>query len=273
MGALACCFLSFVIIAGFGSAYQTPVGQTFRIQSDGENMNALFNFLTFHTPLFYLIQSVWRDEAFSYFMAKPNLLKIIATTAQDFNPPLYYLLLHLWMYMAGHSDIGLRLLSFIFLFYLLNPMLLYYAFEMRMYSLYAMFTTLALFYLISKNWKAYTVSAVLGLYSHTFFLLLPLSFAVYAYILKKARQEISLILRPLLFFIPWLPIVISQFIRSKESWLFPVDWQLINSVLGNLFTGYEGTPWFLWKYTFYFSMFIIFCSFLSLRKKIINIEK
>jgi len=77
-------------------------------------MNALFNFLTFHTPLFYLIQSVWRDEAFSYFMAKPNLLKIIATTAQDFNPPLYYLLLHLWMYMAGHSDIGLRLLSFIF---------------------------------------------------------------------------------------------------------------------------------------------------------------
>src|SRR3989338_6210360 len=216
MGALACCFLSFVIIAGFGSAYQTPVGQTFRIQSDGENMNALFNFLTFHTPLFYLIQSVWRDEAFSYFMAKPNLLKIIVTTAQDFNPPLYYLLLHLWMYLpagqagpAGHSDTALRLLSFIFhlagsyyayligrkmtdrkfsvfifLFYLLNPMLVTYAFEMRMYSLYAFLATATLYYFLVKNWKAYTVSAILGLYTHSFFLMLLLSFGTYAYFLK-----------------------------------------------------------------------------------------
>ncbi|KKS98207.1 MAG: hypothetical protein UV73_C0003G0149 [Candidatus Gottesmanbacteria bacterium GW2011_GWA2_43_14] len=254
-------------------------------------MNAFLEFLTLHTPLFYFNQSVWRDEAFSYFMAKPNLVKIIITTAQDFNPPLYYLLLHLWIYLAGHSDLGLRLLSlifhligsyfayligkkitdrkfavFIFLFYLVNPMLLYYAFEMRMYSLYALMSTAALYFFLFKNWRGYTISAVLGLYSHTFFLMLPLSLAVHDYVFRSRKKQLFLILKPLLYFLPWLPVVAVQFVKSKESWIYPVDWQLVRSSLGNLFTGYQGTPWYFWKYTFIISLGIIFLGFSGLRK-------
>src|SRR3989338_2243139 len=119
----------------------------------------MLEFFFFHTPVFYLIQSLWRDEAFSYFMALPSIGQIIVNTAADFNPPLYYIFLHLWIVFISSSDIGMRILSFIahaftvyfaflfgrvlfsrrvaffvavFIFF--NPMLLYYAFEIRMYS-------------------------------------------------------------------------------------------------------------------------------------------
>jgi len=64
-----------------------------------------------------------------------------------------------------------------------------------------------------------------------------------------------------------VPIVIKQFIKSRDSWLFPVDFQLIKSVLGNLFTNYEGTPGNWWSITFILSLLIVFFMILSLRKR------
>ncbi|OGG08125.1 hypothetical protein A3E42_04450 [Candidatus Gottesmanbacteria bacterium RIFCSPHIGHO2_12_FULL_40_13] len=253
---------------------------------------SILNFIISHSPVFYLTQSVWRDEAFSYFMARPGTIKIIAATANDFNPPLYYILLHFWMYLAGHSEVFLRLLSFIFhltgvyyihllgrklsgkrfalflaLFYLFNPMLLYFAFEMRMYSLYALTTTATLYYFYSKDWKRYTIANILGLYTHSFFILINISLAAYLFISKKTRKNIFRTLFPVLFFLPWIPILIIQFIKSKQSWLYPVDWQLIKSVLGNLFLAYEGTPGHLWKFTARLSAVIILLMYLSLKKR------
>ena len=75
---------------------------------------SLINFLTAKTPLLYLTQSIWRDEGFSYFMAKPNIFGVIINSAHDFNPPLYYLILHFWMKLVGESDIALRMMSLIF---------------------------------------------------------------------------------------------------------------------------------------------------------------
>ena len=255
-------------------------------------VSACINFLIYHTPIFYLTQSVWRDEAFSYFMARPNVWRIIINTANDFNPPLYYLLLHLWIYLAGQSDILLRLLSFLFhltgtyfafllsrhltskkqpyylaFFYLFNPMLIYYAFEMRMYSLYALMATAAIYYFYIKNWKGYIIASILGLYSHSFFILVILSLVVYNFFHIKTRRYLLKTLSPILFFLPWIPILAVQFIKSKESWLYPVDLQLIKSVLGNLFTAYEGTPGSLWQYTFLLSLAILFFLILGVMNK------
>lgn len=247
-------------------------------------MSIILNFLIFHTPLFYLVQSLWRDEAFSFFMAKPEPIQIIINTANDFNPPLYYLLLHFWMIIANHSDEALRLLSLVFhiltaytafkfsqkifsrrfayfvlLFTLFNPMLVYYAFEMRMYSLYAFLTIASLYFIYFKNWKWYTLSAVMGLYTHSFFPLIIASYAIYYWTTNQLnKKNFILIFKPALFYLPWLPVIISQFFHSQNSWLFPVDLQLITSVLGNLFTNYEGTPGGLWKYTFLLSLLIIY---------------
>ena len=123
-------------------------------------------FLFTNTPLKYLVEPFWRDEAFSYLLAKKSIVELVVLTAKDFNPPLYYLLLHFWMKIVGGSEISLRLLSFLFylgtiyvsdhvmqdiygiplkkrVHYLLliaiNPILLYYAFESRMYTMLAFF--------------------------------------------------------------------------------------------------------------------------------------
>lgn len=256
-------------------------------------LNNLINLIFNHTPLFYLTQSIWRDEAFSYFMAKPSLFNIISNTANDFNPPLYYLLLHFWIYLVGHSDEGLRILSlffhvatvftayflarkmisqtfarFVALFTLFNPMLVYYAFEMRMYSLYAFLTVASLYFLYSRNWKWYLVFSVLGLYTHSFFPLIIFSYLVYFYVSKQYSRKLFLnLLRPFIFYLPWLFILLNQFLRSANSWLFPVDLQLVKSVLGNLFINYEGTPGGLWQITFILSLFILFFLFLAYQKK------
>lgn len=253
-------------------------------------LNSILDFIAYHTPIFYLTQSVWRDEAFSFFMARRSVFKIILASANDFNPPLYYLLLHFWMYLAGHSDEALRFLSFLFhitgsyyayllgrklsgkrqafflfLFYLINPMLLYFAFEMRMYSLYAALSMAAIYYFYTKDWKKYLVSAVLGLYSHSYFVLLIVSLAFYNFVKRKSRKILLKTLLPIVFFLPWVPIMAIQFVKSKESWLYPVDWHLIRSVLGNLFVAYEGTPGNLWQFTFYLSLVILSFMIFSLK--------
>jgi uncharacterized membrane protein len=243
----------------------------------------MMNFLFYHTPLFYLIQSVWRDEAFSYFMAQPGLWQTIQNTAQDFNPPLYYLLLHFWILVVGKSDEFLRILSFLFhigsvyivflfakklftqkyaffvsLFTFFNPMLLYYAFEMRMYALYAFATFASFYFFYTRRWKKYCIAAVIGLYSHSFFPLVLFSFAlIYRLIPGAKKKDIIRICIPVLFYLPWLPVVFNQFLHSTNSWIYPVDLQLIKSCLGNLFTSYEGTPGGLWQFTTILSGVII----------------
>lgn len=232
------------------------------------------NFIFNHTPLFYLTQSLWRDEVFSYFMAKPPIGEIIFNSAQDFNPPLYYIFLHLWMQVVGKSDMGLRLLSFVFfaaavyMTYMLatavfnrrfalfttalmffNPMLLYYAFELRMYALYVFFVVASLYSFVTKRWKLYTLTTALGLYTHSFFILLPLCLLLYTVLKHRNRKKIVELTRPFIFFLPWIPVVATQFSNSRQSWLYPVDLQSIRSSLGNLFTGYEGTPDGLWSAT------------------------
>lgn len=242
----------------------------------------IIDFILNHTPIFYLTQSVWRDEAFSYFLAKPNILQVIVNTANDFNPPLYYLLLNLWIQIFGKTDETLRMLSFLFhlltvylaylfakrifskkfaffvaAFTLFNPMLLYYAFEIRMYSLFVLLTLTSSYSLYIKKWRLYIVSTALGLYTHSFFLFVFLSHVLYVLkIHKLSRRTAIIIIKPFFFYLPWLPILVWQFLRSKDSWIFPVDSQLIKSVLGNLFTNFEGTPPSWWRYTAYISLFI-----------------
>ncbi|MBI3955424.1 glycosyltransferase family 39 protein [Candidatus Gottesmanbacteria bacterium] len=225
-------------------------------------------------------------------MAKPNPLQIIINTGNDFNPPLYYLLLHFWIIIAGHRDEALRLMSFVFhiltaytafkfsekvfsrrfayfvlCFTLFNPMLVYYAFELRMYSQYAFLSIASLYFIYFKNWKWYTISVVLGLYTHSFFPLIIASYTIFYWITKQLnKKNFILIFKPILFYLPWLPVIIIQFFRSYNSWLFPVDLQLVKSVLGNLFTNYEGTPGGLWKYTFFLSLFIFYFLYLGLKR-------
>ncbi len=45
-------------------------------------------------------QSLWYDEGTSATVAPRDIATIIANAANDIHPPLYYLLLHFWVFVA-----------------------------------------------------------------------------------------------------------------------------------------------------------------------------
>jgi len=244
--------------------------------------------------------ALWHDEAFSVLLARLPVKELIYRTGLDVHPPFYYFLLKIWGQIFGQSLFALRAMSVLFgvltilttygllraifpqlkkkylIFLMLAlafaPFQIQYSQEMRMYSLYAFLSTAAIYYFYVKNWKKYIIAATLGLYSHSFFILIILTLTFYNFLNRKFRKDIGKTLVPVLFFLPWMPILINQFIKSKESWLFSVDWQLIKSALGNLFTAYEGTPGHLWRYTFYLSIIIVYFMYLGLKNRKLKSE-
>ncbi len=67
--------------------------------------------------------------------------------------------------------------------------------------------------------------------------------------------------------VPWLIKVVAESKQLAASWYFPVDMQLVYSALGNMFTGYEGTPWYGWHYTAYLSLIILAFALFALTDK------
>lgn len=232
-------------------------------------MSTVFNLLFSFTPLKFFIQSFWRDEAFSYLLAKQNILQILSLTAKDFNPPLYYLLLHGWMGMFGSSEVAMRTLSFFFflgtlyvvgmflmdifefsigeillylLLFVLNPLLHYYAFEARMYSLFAFLVTLSFYFLAKKSYRKYAATVILSLYTH-YFAVFPL-FGQMIYMMltdqKNKAEHIKMFLKIGFYFLPWVIFVIlSKPPFGQSFWIPPLRLDTVLNTLGLLFTGYE----------------------------------
>jgi uncharacterized membrane protein len=57
------------------------------------------------------VQPFWWDEGYSIFFATRDFETLLARTAIDIHPPLYYALLQIWIALAGKSDVAIRLLS------------------------------------------------------------------------------------------------------------------------------------------------------------------
>lgn len=233
----------------------------------------MMNFLFTHTPLKYLIQSFWRDEAFSALLAKQNILSILHLTAQDFNPPLYYLLIHVWIIFFGQSEIALRMFSFVFFwatvfvvylfltdifrlsikksffylaFFLLNPLLNYYAFEARNYTLLAALVSLSFYLLLKGRKKAYIVISSLGLYTHYFMIFPLLTQALYIALMPQKEKtkkypNLGTVGVVFLTFIPWLIIVSTKgFELSQGFWILPYKLKDILLIPSYIYLGVEG---------------------------------
>ncbi len=176
----------------------------------------MLNFIFTYTPLHYFVQSFWRDEAFSYLLAKQNILQIIFLSAKDFSPPLYFILLKFWMSILGSSEVALRSFSFVmfaatfYIFYLflldilkiktkwiyfylflflLNPFLNYYAFETRMYILFAFFGLLSYYSFWRRRSQLYLLSSLAGLYSHYFMILVIFTQGLFIFFTNAFRKK------------------------------------------------------------------------------------
>ena len=148
--------------------------------------------------------NIWHDEGFTMMLIKHDIVDIIARTARDVHPPLYYILTHWWSSLLGDSEfairsfsllcgIGIVILSYFIvkrlnfsettarlatLFVAIGPFLIRYSQEARMYSMAALLVVLATLVLLiafdkkhtAKKrmlwWLFYGLFMALALYTH-----------------------------------------------------------------------------------------------------------
>ncbi len=254
------------------------------------------------TPLRFLIDPIWRDEAFSFLLASRPMHEIVTITSQDFNPPLYYLVLHIWMILFGTSEIALRSLSVLFAvggffavyeFFLLvmkqsklrstiftclvvlNPLLLFYAFEARMYSMLFCAAAFAHLWFFLKKPLPLTLTLIAGLYTH-YFMGLVIVGQVCALILKRAQiKEYLPYLVAGLVFLPWAVYFLSQLETGGGFWISSITPSMLPHLFSYVYTGVQKDFWLplengsvvtnsFYALSFFFGSVIVLASTLSI---------
>lgn len=145
-------------------------------------------------------ESLWLDEAYSIKFSQEAPAGIIAETAKDVHPPLYYFALHYWMLIFGDSETMVRLLSALFgilalpvIYKLASRMFdqatgllaagllalsrfhIEFSQEARMYSLLCLLSLLSIYYFLKllegKSRYAlagYIITSALMMYTHVY---------------------------------------------------------------------------------------------------------
>jgi len=174
-------------------------------------------------------ESIWLDEAVTSQVSELSIRELIQwmIAKNDNNPPLYYMLMHFWVSLFGHSEFSLRLPSVIvgtgsiILIYAVGKLIfnrttaliaslilavsvfhIEYSQEARVYSLLA-FLTLCSFYLFLKTLSGsktlyiigYVITSVLLMYSHfygVFILIVQNIFCFTRYFVNRDVFSLSL---------------------------------------------------------------------------------
>lgn len=151
--------------------------------------------------------SLWYDETVSLLLARADLAELIRHTAGDIHPPLYYLLLHFWIRLAGWSEFSAAFLSLWFgallvalvyratrewlgargiacvaaLLVAVSPYNIWYSQEVRMYTVGATLGLLSVYFLrrmltrekiFTRDFFAYALFTALGFYTLYYFVFL-----------------------------------------------------------------------------------------------------
>ena len=221
-------------------------------------------------------ESLWIDEGYSLALASHNARDIVKGTAADQHPPLYYLLLHLWL-SVGRSVFHLRYLSVLIgmlgvatgalvgqqllgrragivaaLLLACSPMHIWYSQEARMYILLALLTTLSAYtsWRLVRGlggWMLYGLSTLLALYTHYFagFILLFENVLTLAWGLKQ-RQDRFLLrwvgtqIALAAAFAPWLPVAVYQARFHQMRWIRPPTAETVRNTLILMTLGNSG---------------------------------
>ena len=192
-------------------------------------------------------EQLWVDEAGSIYIAKSSLDIFWTKVVNDIHPPLYYVILKGWISIFGYSVASCRSLSALFsiltipflyligkeikdeklgliiiFLYSIYPFSIYYANEVRSYSLVHLLFTVALLYAIRcikdpnnrSNYLFLGISGALLIYVHYIGIIYLIS--IYSGILffnsiKKIYKNLLIsILVVILSYIPWLPYAIND---------------------------------------------------------------
>jgi len=159
-------------------------------------------------------QPLWGDEGWSFYFAMQSLPRLLALTAIDIHPPLYYILLKGWLWIVDPGPEAARLLSVFFgtalipvvsllgwrLFerrvgvaaagiVALMPLAVYYAQEVRMYGLVTLLGAMSVYFFCRvetapaarrrKWWLAYVITTTVALYTMYYAIFIPLFQGLY----------------------------------------------------------------------------------------------
>jgi mannosyltransferase len=219
----------------------------------------------------------WIDEGLSVGISSHDLLDIPDVLRQDGSPPLYYLLLNVWMHVFGSGEadthalsvacalaivpvawIGARALFgdraawIAALLAALNPFLTYYAQETRMYALVALLSTVvASTFVVAfvqgrRRWlPAFGVALALLVYAHNWGVFVGLGTVAALVPIWRATRDRRAVVRDaaigygvaLALYLPWIPFLISQAQHTGAPWAEAPRLQAILNGLSTLFGG------------------------------------
>jgi uncharacterized membrane protein len=215
-------------------------------------MLPLIFILSFFLRLIAVDQSLWLDEAVTAKVVKSfSYIEIVKNFSPgDFHPPLYYLFMKLWTNIFGYSEISLRMPSVIFslligyiiyligkqkkaglwavVFFLFNPLIVYYSQEARMYMMATFFLTSALYYLVNnKNIFLLALFTILSFWTFygSIFLIVPM--LGYLLIKKQYHRFVASTIMILFAFLVTSPLLYRQFINSRIALQTVTNWSLV----------------------------------------------
>jgi mannosyltransferase len=199
--------------------------------------------LAFGLRLYHLdYQSLWRDEVDALLFARQGLAELLPLfTTPGHNGPLYYVILHFWIRLAGDTEFALRFLSLVCgvlavpVIYLLgrrwvgkmgslvaallcatSPYLVWYAQEGKMYALLFLMSALSTYIYIlalERNrvylWVSYVLLAATSMYVHLLAVLVfPFHFLLFFVAWPRYRTAWRAWLATFVFLtLPYLPLV------------------------------------------------------------------
>jgi 4-amino-4-deoxy-L-arabinose transferase-like glycosyltransferase len=211
--------------------------------------------------------SLWFDEAMSVHWARSSVSRILEVSMnllEDRLPPLYYLFLHYWRLFVGDGEVAVRLLSVLLgtllipvvyrlasdLFDLrvgslaaalvaLNPFLVWYSQEVRMYALAVLLATLGTWFFLRATaltlshernrgvtsyaaipyWLAYGLCALAGLYTHLYAGFLLPAHALYLLLTHRRSRRVWLlfVLTMLVVALLFAPLALAAWRASSEA--------------------------------------------------------
>jgi mannosyltransferase len=213
----------------------------------------------FLVRLISINQSLWLDEAISFEAASLSLKQYFSQFAPtDFNPPLYYLVLHFWLKIFPGTELFLRLPSLLFglltgifvyqtalavyykkdsallslILLLTSPLHIYYSQEARPYSLAAFLASGCVYFFIKtfselnkKNILLYIFFSVLMIYAHylTAFLFIAQLIYVLIFYQKKLKEIIISLFSIFIIYLPWFSIFFKQLNigqKVSKNWIW-----------------------------------------------------
>lgn len=244
----------------------------------------------------YLTRGFWGDEAWTSLISQLPFAQMLKVAAADTHPPAYYTVIEAVYKFLPPTEVVTRSVSILFylatafLVYklalefkgrsvgllsagaiLVNPIFFTFAFEARAYTMLAFAATGSIYFLLrlSKNFSLrnasfFVIFSTLGIYTHYYMFFTLAAQGVYLIFFDRRilLKMIALYAAVTLLYLPWIPILISQFdfSRSALAWITPVT---IQTFLKTFITVIGGYPTIYRPLLFILSVAILLMGFIQ----------